>query len=81
MSDFSESARMGSQQIKSDLLEMSRITNIVKENKTRTSQTLNNSWNFNNSSNDESHDDDFENVKNEFNLLNKMFFQRLECHR
>ena len=72
---------MGSQQIKSDLSEMSRITNIIKENKTKTSQTLNDSQNFNISSNDESHDDDFENVKNEFNLLNKMFFKCLECHR
>ena len=81
VSDFNESARMSSQQIKSDLSEMSRITNFVKENKTRTSQTLKNPRNFNHTAKDDPHDEDFEKVKNEFNLLNKNFFQCLESHR
>jgi len=80
VSDFNESARMTSEQIKSDLSEMSRITNFVRENRTRTSQTLQNSRNLNHLPKDESHDDDFEKVKKEFNLLNKNFFQCLNSH-
>ena len=81
VSDFNESARMTSEQIKSDLSEMSRITNFVTENEKGTSQTLQNSQNPNHSRKDESPDDDFEKVKKEFNLLNKNFFQCLNSHR
>ena len=66
VSDFNESARMTSEQIKSDLSEMSRITNFVTENEKRTSQTLQNSQNPNHSRKDESPNDDFEKVKKEF---------------
>merc|ERR1712051_854703 len=83
VTDFNEAARMSSQQIKSDLSEMSRITNFVRENKTRTSlsQTCGNPRNFNNSPKDDSLDGDFESIKSQFNLLNKSFFQSLESHR
>ena len=72
------------EQIKSDLTEMERITKLVKENKTRTRQasnTMEDSWNLNKSTEDESQDEDFERLKIEFNLLNQKFFQCLESHR
>ena len=49
------------EQIKSDLTEMERITKLVKENKTRTRQasnTMEDSWNLNKSTEDESQDED-----------------------
>ena len=63
---------------------MERITKLVKENKTRTRQasnTMEDSWNLNKSTEDESQDEDFERLKIEFNLLNQKFFQCLESHR
>ena len=84
VSDFNDSARISLEQIKSDLTEMKRIRNFVKENKTRTRQETNtreNSWNLNHSSEDDSQDEDFERLKMEFNLINQKFFQCLESHR
>ena len=66
------------------MTEMKRITNFVKENKTRTrqaSKTMEDSWNLNHSLKDDSQDEDFERLKLEFNLLNQKFFQCLESHR
>ena len=83
--DFNDSARISLEEIKSDLGEMKRITNFVKENKTRTRQatnTMEDSWNLNHSSlKDESQYEDCERRKMEFNLLNQKFFQCLESHR
>ena len=72
------------EEIKSDLTEMKRITNFVKENKTRTRQatnTMEDSWNLNHSLKDDSQDEDCERLKMEFNFLNQKFFQCLDSHR